>query len=119
MVFDAPLAIDSPGGLFNVTGPGAHAEAAPPAEQPSNDNETNRSVATAMLTARQRPLLKCTAITSFAQRLLRSFSHFFTYSLSRIVLVRESVTSGHVSCRSCGSITRSKGRISIKAQLNY
>ena len=38
-----------------------------------------RSVATAMLTARQRPLRKCTAITSFAQRLLRSFSHFFTF----------------------------------------
>lgn len=78
-MFDTPLATLNPEELFNETNPGAHAESAPPAKQPSNDNDMNRSIATATPTVRRRLLLGRTTITSFAQRLISSCSHFFTY----------------------------------------
>lgn len=97
--------IVNPDELFDGPDLVVHAEGAPPEEQPSNDNETSRSVATAMLAARQRLLLRCIAITSFAQLLLGSFSHFFTYLVVSVVLARELVTSVHVSCRLVRQVT--------------
>ena len=58
--------------LVDTGNPGAHAVAVLPKEQPSNDNDISKSIPAAMPTVRQRLLLNRSAITSLAQRLLRS-----------------------------------------------
>ena len=85
-MFDTPLTVISPKEPVNVPVPAAQAEVVPPAEQPANDNETMRSAAAAVLTARQRLLPRCTAMAFFAQRLSRSFLHFLTRSRSSVIL---------------------------------
>lgn len=98
VVIDTPFAGFSPtepGNPFNLDAPDpvAHADLLPPEEQPANDRETTRSVATAVLTARKWFLRKWIAITSLARRLIRSCSHFLTRSRSNVVLAREAASS--------------------------
>ena len=97
-MLDTPLAGVSPkepGDAFNFDAPDppTHADLLLPEEQPANDKETTRSVATAALTARKWFLLRWTAITSLARRLLRSCSHFLTWSRSTVVRAREAAIS--------------------------
>jgi hypothetical protein len=103
VVLDTPLAAISPEEPLNVPEPAAHAEGEPPEEQPAKDNETMKSVATAVPTTRH--CLNCTAITSFAQFWLRSVSHFLTCSRSSLVLARETMTPGLPVTTGAASVT--------------